>query len=141
MSVQENLAVTPISQYAIIVDPKDNVAVVKQEILPGTAISLPDGRIVEITGVVTPGHRFATQPIPAGEFVRQYGQPIGTSTGIREGEPISHDNMTDDVPVIRDLPDDLHMPPPDYFSASETATFMGFRRPDGRVGTSNYVLI
>src|SRR4030095_8696920 len=32
-------------------------------------------------------------------------------------------------------------PPPDYLPEPERATFMGFRRPDGRVGTRNYVLI
>ena len=41
----------------------------------------------------------------------------------------------------RDLPEDLSTPPPDYIAASERATFKGFRRKDGRVGTRNYVLI
>src|SRR4030095_11417644 len=91
--------------------------------------------------VVTPGHRFATYDIPAGEFVRQYGQPIRTSLGIEAGEWITHDNMTDDVPVVRDLPENIENPAPNYFPESEIATFMGFRRPDGRVGTRNFVLI
>jgi altronate hydrolase len=90
---------------------------------------------------VRPGHRFATRPIPAGEFVIQYGQPIGTSLGIERGDAINHENMTDDVPVVRDLPADLHAAPPEYFPEKERATFMGFRRPDGRVGTRNFVLI
>src|SRR5437870_4196522 len=54
---------------------------------------------------------------------------------------MSHEYMCDDVPVIRDLPEDLHTPAPEYFSEGERATFMGFRRPDGRVGTRNFVLI
>src|SRR5687768_6071662 len=49
--------------------------------------------------------------------------------------------MTDDVPIVRDLPDNLHSPEPDYFPIDQRATFMGYRRPDGRVGTRNYVLI
>lgn len=131
----------PISEYAIIVDPKDNLAVVKQETAPGLEVMLPAGRVVRVNATVPPGHRFATRDIPAGEFVLQYGHPIGTSLGIREGDYISHDNMTDDVPVVRELPEDLHTPAPDYISISERATFMGFLRPDGRVGTRNYVLI
>src|SRR5918993_3415236 len=75
------------------------------------------------------------------EFVLQYGHPIGTSLGIREGDYISHGNMTDDVPVVRDLPADLRNPAPDYIPVSERATFKGFRRPDGRVGTRNFVLV
>jgi altronate hydrolase len=141
MSAQGNTIALPISRCAIIVDPKDNVAVVKQEIVQGTRVELPGGRVVEISGVVTPGHRFATRTIHAGEFVLQYGQPIGTSLGIGEGDPISHQNMTNEIPVVRDLPDDLHTPPPDYFPVEQRATFMGFRRADGRVGTRNFVLL
>src|SRR5438105_521994 len=131
----------PISDYAIIVDARDNLAVVKRETAPGLEVALPSGRSIRVTEAVPPGHRFATRPIPAGEFVLQYGQPIGTSSGIEEGEYISHANMTDDVRVVRDLPEDLSTPPPDYIPAQKRATFKGFRRADGRVGTRNFVLV
>ncbi|HKU73054.1 MAG TPA: altronate dehydratase family protein [Pyrinomonadaceae bacterium] len=130
-----------ISEFAIIVDPNDNVAVVKKATAAGLELLLPNEKVVEILGEVPPGHRFATSDIPAGEFVLQFGQPIGTSLGIKQGEQITHDNMTDDVPIVRELPENLHTAAPDYFSIDERGTFMGYRRPDGRVGTRNYVLI
>jgi altronate hydrolase len=130
-----------VSDYAIIVDPADNVAVVKNETEDGLILMLPDGGPVSVRGAIPPGHRFAISEIPEGEFVRQYGQPIGTSKGIEKGEWVTHENMLDDVPVVRELPDDLHTAAPDYFSAGEIGTFMGFRRSDGRVGTRNFVLI
>lgn len=137
-----NLAqASPIKDYAIIVDPKDNVAVVKKHTHPGLEVALGDARIIRVNAAVMPGHRFATRAIPVGEFVLQYGQPIGTSLGIQEGDRISHDNMSNDVPIVRDLPDDLYVSPPDYIPEEERAQFSGFRRPDGRVGTRNYVLI
>jgi altronate hydrolase len=135
------LTAAPISDYAIIVNPDDNVAVVKNETYEGLTLSLPTFGTVTISKAVPPGHRFATRDIPPGDFVRQYGQPIGTSLGIEKGEWISHENMTDDVPIIRDLPEDLHTQAPDYFEPGEIGTFMGFRRADGRVGTRNYILI
>src|SRR6266508_5634360 len=49
--------------------------------------------------------------------------------------------MSNEVPVIRELPKDLFTPAPDYFREDQRATFQGFRRPDGRVGTRNFVLI
>src|SRR5204863_5880639 len=131
----------PISDYAIIVNPDDNVAVVKNETRSGLVVSLPGDGYVTLTQAVAPGHRFAIADIPAGEFVRQYGQPIGTSLGIPSGEWITHDNMSDDVPVVRDLPENIHNPAPDYFPADQIDTFEGFRRADGRVGTRNFVLI
>ena len=41
--------------------------------------------------------------------------------------------MSNDVPVIRELPKNLHMAAPDYIPEDQRASFNGFRRPDGRV--------
>ena len=106
--------IEPISEYAVVVSEQDNLAVVKFPVSTGQQLQV-NGHALTISGDVNPGHRFATRAIPAGEFVRQYGQPIGTSLGIAAGDPISHANMTDDVPVVRDLPEDLHTPAPTYF--------------------------
>src|SRR5438045_759759 len=130
-----------ISDYAIIVNEDDNVAVVKQATVAGLGVVLQNGAFIEIRDAVPPGHRFATREIPAGEFVLQFGQPIGTSLGIKSGEQITHANMSNDVPVVRDLPEDLHTPPPNYIPETERATFNGYRRRDGRTGTRNFVLI
>jgi altronate hydrolase len=94
-----------------------------------------------LRGKVTPGHRFALRDLPSGTHVLQYGQPIGTSLGIEAGDPISHDNMSDEVPLVREVPEDLSNPEPEYIPESERATFQGYRRPDGRVGTRNWVVI
>src|SRR5215217_1020008 len=131
----------PVGDYAIIVAPEDNLAVVKETTAPGLELALPGGRVIRVNDPVPPGHRFATRDIPAGEYVLQYGHPIGTSLGIREGDYISHANMTDEVPVVRALPEDLYNPAPDYIPEIERVTFKGFRRPDGRVGTRNFLLI
>jgi len=138
---QQQSASPALSDFAVIVDPADNVAVVKTAVDARLTLEAPGGRTVTLTGAVTPGHRFATRAIPEGTFVLQYGQPIGTSRGIAEGDPITLGNMSNEVPVVRDLPADLHIAPPDYFPASQVGTWQGFRRPDGRVGTRNFVLI
>src|ERR1041385_745075 len=133
---------TPVlHEFAIVVDPKENVAVVKKETTAGLELLLQNNTSLEIQGAIPPGHRFATRDIQAGEFVLQFGQPIGTSLGIKQGEQITHDNMTVEMPIVRDLPENLHTPAPDYLPLDQRATFMGYRRPDGRVGTRNYVLI
>ncbi len=122
----------PISEYAIVVDPRDNLAVVKKETQPGLEVTLADNRVIRVTAAVPPGHRFAIRDIPAGEFVLQYGQPIGTSLGINEGDQITHDNMSNEVPVIRELPDDLSTPPPDYIPPARARDVHGLspRRMD-----------
>ena len=109
---QDQTAPAALREFAIIVDAADNVAVVKTAVAAGQQLRLTDGRVVTVTGQVTPGHRFATRAISRGDFVRQYGQPIGTSRGIGEGDPITVANMSNDVPVVRDLPADLHTAAP-----------------------------
>lgn len=130
-----------ISEHAIVVNPDDNVAVVKTATSVGLQLTLSNDETLVVRSEVPPGHRFSLSDIPAGEFVRQYGQPIGTSLGIGAGEWVTHENMSDDVPVVRELPDDLHTSAPDYFELDEIATFEGFKRADGRTGTRNFVLI
>jgi hypothetical protein len=44
-----------------------------------------DDGYVTLAAAVAPGHRLRSPIFPAGEFVRQYGQPIGTSLGYRFG--------------------------------------------------------
>ena len=132
---------TPIHDYAVVVHPADNVAVVRKPITAGTCVQLQNSSVVEVTAEIRPGNRFALRDLSRGTYVLQYGQPIGTSLGITCGEPVTHSNMTDEVPVVRDVPVDLHTPPPDFIPESSRRTFMGFRRPDGRTGTRNYVLV
>ncbi len=92
MLIAETITQTasPISDYAIIVNPRDNVAVVKAKTTADLAVVLPNKHIVTLKSEIPLGHRFATREIPAGEFVLQYGQPIGTSLGIGKGELVSH---------------------------------------------------
>ena len=114
-----------LSDFAIVVDPNDNVAVVKTAVSTGLELCLAGNLSLQIRQDVPPGHRFATRDIPSGEFVLQFGQPIGTSLGIREGEKITHDNMSDEIPIVRDLPEHLHTAAPDYFPLNERGTFWG----------------
>jgi altronate hydrolase len=131
----------PLQSVAILVHPDDNVAVVKEHISAGTNVTLSRGNIVEVVMDIEPGHRFALRDIARGAHVLQYGQPIGTSLGIKSGQPVTHDNMSDHVPTVRQVPTDLATAPPDYIPADQRKTFAGFRRADGRTGTRNFILI
>ena len=42
------LTAAPITDYAIIVDPRDNVAIVKKETMAGLELSLPGGREMRV---------------------------------------------------------------------------------------------
>lgn len=94
---------------------------------------------ITVRQAIPQGHRFALRNIHPGEFVLQYGQPIGTSLGITKGDWVSSENMSNDVPVLRHLPGAAsrnRLP-----AMSHVPNFKGFRRNDGRVGVRNYVLV
>lgn len=131
----------PLAACAVVVAVADNVAVVKHGLAGGEQVALADGSLVTIRAAVTAGHRFATRAIPAGTHVLQYGQPIGRSRGIGAGEPITAANMANETVVVRELPPELHNPPTPLLPQGARATWRGFVRADGRVGTRNFVLI
>jgi len=131
----------PIAEYAIVVNSSDNVAVAKTHVQKDLRVTLPSSETITVKHGVPPGHRFSIRDIPAGELVLQYGQPIGTSLGIQKGEWVSHNNMSNDVPLVRVLPDENGLARQRRVLPSEFATFQGFRRSDGRVGVRNYVLV
>ncbi len=130
----------PLSSVAVRVDSEDNCAVVKFGVPAGTVVSV-GGTGIRITEDIGPGHRFAVEEIPKGDFVRQYAQPIGTSHGLGPGEPVTGETMSNDIPIVREIPEDLHTPPPPYLSEQDIETFPGFLRPDGRTGTRNFLLV
>ncbi len=129
----------PLHEVAVVVNERDNVAVAKVAIAPGTKLNR-NGQVITVNKLVPAGHRFALVPIGSGEAIVQYGEAFALSRGINPGDPVSPENIEPSVP---------HHPPclatrndpPDYFPESLEPTWMGFRRPDGRVGSRNFILI
>jgi altronate hydrolase len=129
--------------------PGDPVALARRELEPGTELEGAD-RHVTVRDTVPHGHKVALIDIAAGEQVRKYGQPIGIATqAIAAGEHVHEHNVSslsrEGIPV----------PAQDGRGGSPTATdgtqapaapdtiptFDGIVRPDGRVGTRNYVAV
>ncbi len=100
-----------------------------------------DSRIEDVTtSVMIPrGHKVASRAIAKSEAVRKYAQVIGyASEDIAAGDHvhvhnIEFRNTTADYEFSTDLRA-VEMVPPE-----KRDTFMGFRRPNGKVGTRNYI--
>lgn len=82
---------------AMIIDPKDNVAVAIEPIAAGDTVSyLVQGREVTLTAAedITIYHKLATQDIPEGEPVVKYGEHIGIATArISQGAHVHVHNV------------------------------------------------
>ncbi len=118
-------------------DSSDNVAVATRKLVRGETIRLGDLEI-RPPGDIPPGHKIAARAIAVGAPITKYGQPIGVaSIGIQAGDHVHSHNLSDDHVVSDDL--GAISPPPSPPPLKRT--FAGFHRPDGRVGTRNYVAV
>ncbi len=114
----------------------DNVVVARADIGPGAEIP---GENIRAADPIPAGHKIATAPVAAGEALRKYGQIIGFARRpIAPGEHVhshnlEHGDFARDYAVGETLRDTA------YVAEAMRATFMGYRRADGRVGTRNYI--
>jgi altronate hydrolase len=126
---------------AVLLHPEDDVAIAKQPLLPGTILTLADGSTIRVSQMIPPGHKVAMRPLDVDQQVLRYGQIIGfASQSISPGQHIHEHNLALKE-FCRDYAFCEDYAPVELVPESERRTFMGFRRPDGRVGTRNYVAI
>ncbi len=113
---------------------EDNIAVAVDPLAAG----------LEVAGVTTRapiprGHKVATREIGEGEAIRKFGQIIGFATGaIAPGEHVHEHNC-----AMKDFARDYRFAeaaePEALLPEAERATFQGYRRDSGRIGTRNYI--
>ena len=128
----------PFNRIAIRLNPQDNVAIARQVIPAGKVIDL-EGQFLHIGAEVPVGHKFALSAIPAGGEVRRYGYSIGcASHDIAHGEWVHTHNIA--VGQFEHAYRYTVVESPAWLPARQR-TFMGYPRPDGRVGTRNFVAV
>jgi len=94
---------------------------------------------VRVRAQVPAGHKIAARAIARGEQVKKYDTVIGVAErDIAAGEHVHSHNLRL-VDFYRDPAFGADVRPVDYVPESERARFMGYVRPDGRVGTRNFV--
>lgn len=115
-------------------NPEDNVVVARIDLLPGTPVE--DATTVD---TIPAGHKVASRPIAAGEPVRKYGQIIGFASEPIEPGAHVHVHNVDLHDFDRDYAFGVDTRPIDHVPEHARATFEGFVRPGGAVGTRNYI--
>jgi len=117
-------------------DERDNVVVARADILPGTALA---GEQVTCVDHIPRGHKIATRPIDRGEPIRKFDQIIGFASEAIEPGAHVHVQNVEVAAFERDHAIGADMKPTDLVAEPDRATFQGFVRPNGRVGTRNFV--
>lgn len=116
----------------LVMHPDDNVALCLDPLAAGDAVA----ESVVAAEAVPSGHKIALRPLAPGEAVRKYGQVIGlASTAIAPGAHVHVHNVSADVGGMRNATNAASKPA----LAPRSATFRGYRRASGKVGTRNYI--
>lgn len=138
-----------LTDKAIVLREEDDVAIAKEKLAAGTVLRL-NGAAIQLRQDVPPGHKIALRSLQQDAPVRRYGQVIGFATDdIKPGDWVHSHNLgmgkangthaQGGLKVEYEFCTEVK--PVDYVPAEQMRTFMGFRRPDGRVGTRNYVAL
>lgn len=137
------------SQAALLhLSPRDQVAVALQS-LPAGEISF-HGRILHLPEPIPAGHKFAIEEIAAGTWLLKYGQPFAIARqAIPAGGHVHVHNVR--AITLEDVrPTAIPQGEATPYGRSALAvsnasspplTFAGYRRPDGRAATRNYVAV
>jgi altronate hydrolase len=103
---------------------------------------VPAGALVQGVAAVERvprGHKMASAPIATGAPVRKFGQIIGfAAKPVAPGEWV-HEHNVEMHDFTRDYRFAEAAPKVDILPEEKRATFEGFRRKDGKVGTRNYI--
>jgi altronate hydrolase len=127
-------------QQVLQLHPDDNVAVALTDLPAGAAVS-PLGRAVVLTTAVRAKHKFALREIPVDETVVMYGVKVGKAMrAIQAGEVLTTRNLHHETAPFHEKTESYRWAPPDV-TKWKNATFAGYRRDDGQVGTRNYWLV
>jgi len=116
------------------VDPRDDVAAALRDIEPGE-------QVLGVTAAqpIARGHKIALRDIAEGQPVIKFGFPIGHATrAISAGEHVHTHNVATSLQGTGAY---LYHPEFDPAQGQRDATFMGYARADGRVGTRNEIWI
>jgi altronate hydrolase len=129
-----------LDEWAIRLHADDHVAVLKRPLPAGTELS--DGSLtIRAAAAIPAGHKIALCSLPSGAPVRKYGQIIGFATAdIAPGEHV-HTHNLGMLEFERTYEVGVDVSPVDYYPTEQMRYFQGYPRPDGRVGTRNYLAV
>jgi altronate hydrolase len=127
-------------QKLLQLDPRDNVLIALADLRKGESVSY-GGEAYTLATDVSAKHKFATRGLAKGDDVIMYGVLVGkATTPVARGEALTLRNLHHQARPFHARAGNFHWKAPDV-SRWRDASFQGFHRADGQVGTRNYWLV
>lgn len=124
----------------IILDDHDSVAVALTNLDKGTELKTKNHGVVTTLEDITRGHKIALEDIPKGTDIIKYGFPIGHATqNIKRGEHVHIHNIATNL--SGELTYQYHPITIKPRYQKDDRHFMGYKRPNGKVGIRNDLYI
>src|SRR5688500_1528135 len=120
---------------------EDDVAVALRDLAARETIAVGDRSIV-LVDPIPRGHKVAIRAVSSGQPVRKYGWPIGRATAdIAVGTHVHTHTVATLLSGTDEYDYSPATPSASVAKAPNAATFMGYRRANGKVGTRNEIWI
>ncbi|WP_295116661.1 UxaA family hydrolase [uncultured Chitinophaga sp.] len=122
------------------IHPKDNVLVALQDLPAGRQVQFND-QSIQLVKDIPAKHKFPVADLKKGDPIVMYGVLVGKAMSpIGKGDLISTGNTEHMADSFHEKDEAFSWQAPDV-SKWKNATFMGYHRNDGQVGTRNYWLV
>lgn len=126
-----------LSDVALLLRTDDDVAVTTRDVAAGTVL-LRDAEPIVVAVDIPRSHKLAVRDVTAGSAVHKYGQSIGLATvDIATGDHVHSHNLGMDTSEREHEFGTARVRP--HLPVDLPRTFLGYHRPDGRVGTRNFI--
>lgn len=123
------------------IDARDNVAVALEDLSPGSTLML-NGTALRALEAVPAKHKFALEPLAAGAQVTMYGVLVGRArTAIPAGGLLTTANVAHEAAQYSEQRAEPYAWNSPDVTRWRAASFDGYKRADGQVGTRNYWLV
>ncbi len=118
--------------------PADDVAVALRPIAAGEQVEVA-GRVLTAAEPIPHGHKVALHPLEEGAEIRKFGWAIGRMKAAAEAGAHVHTHNVETL--LSGVEGYRYAPVKGTPLPQPSGTFLGYRRPDGRVGTRNEIWI
>ncbi|MEM7231926.1 MAG: UxaA family hydrolase, partial [Planctomycetota bacterium] len=121
----------------ITLHPTDNIAIALHDLSAGAELT---GGVLTRQPIAR-GLKVALRPIGEGEVILRYGERIGTAAQPIAAGALVHTNEIEASSLLEEPERHIASAVPAKPDTIEGKTFLGYIRPDGRVGTRNYIAL